>query len=203
MSEQLLEQRLTALADRAEIENLLGIYCRAIDRLDMELLKTVYHPDAIDDHGAIVANAHDFAEQIIPILRQVCIYSQHAITHAVIDVDGDRAISEATYTGFHTIAADAEAIGNFFGPAYLAAQREAGTLQQTHEYICGGRYLDQLEKRAGVWRIAHRKMTNEWSISRASSVVTEGMAGAFASPGSRDGTDPVYALQQWLQRPGT
>jgi len=47
------------MSDREAIENLLGLYCRAIDRLDVELLKSVYHPDGIDDHGAISANAHE------------------------------------------------------------------------------------------------------------------------------------------------
>jgi hypothetical protein len=58
-------QALTACADRAAIENVLGLYCRAIDRLDVELLRSVYHPDAIDDHGAMCMNAQEFAPRIV------------------------------------------------------------------------------------------------------------------------------------------
>lgn len=185
---------LMACADRDAIENLLGIYCRAIDRLDVDLLKSVYHPDAVDDHGAICANAHEFADQIIATLSDICVYSMHSIMHAVIEIDGDTAISEASYLGFHTIASGAESIGNFFGAIYVDAQREAGKLEQRHEYLCGGRYLDVLHKREGRWRIVRRKMTNEWSVCRPETAVTEGMPAAFYTPGSRDRNDPVYRL---------
>jgi hypothetical protein len=32
-------------------------YSRAIDRLDRELLLSVYHEDAVDDHGVFVGTA--------------------------------------------------------------------------------------------------------------------------------------------------
>lgn len=187
-------QTLTACADRAAIENLLGLYCRAIDRLDLELLKSVYHSDAIDDHGALCANAHEFADKIIAVLGQVCVYSMHTVTHSVIDIQGDVATSEAYYLAYHTIAGGEESIGHFFGPAYLEAQRAAGNLNRRHEYSCGGRYIDVLHKRDGVWRIFHRKMTNEFSASRPEETVLEGMPAAFSVPGTRDRNDPVYRL---------
>jgi hypothetical protein len=192
--DQKLIDRLIVSADRAEIENLLGIYCRAIDRLDLELLKTVYHADAIDDHGAICANAHEFANQIIATLGQICTYSMHTVTHAVIDIRGDKAISEAYYLGYHLIDGNTDAIGNFFGPAYQEAQRKAGKLNQPHAYICGGRYLDELHKRDGVWRIFRRKITNEFSICQAEETAAEGMPAAFSVPSRRDRDDPLYAL---------
>lgn len=195
MNEEQLKQ-LLACADRDAIENLLGLYCRAIDRLDLELLKSVYHPDAIDDHGMIHASGHEFAEQIIGVLSNVCVYSMHSITHAIIEVEGHTATSEASYFGFHTIDAGAQNIETFFGPRYLEEQRQAGRLQQRHEYVCGGRYLDVLHKRDGIWRILRRKMTNEWSLCRPESSVIEGIAGSVHVPGSRDHNDPVYRLLQ-------
>lgn len=195
MTEDPLKQ-IQACADRDAIENLLGLYCRAIDRLDLELLKSVYHPDALDDHGAIHASGHEFAETIIELLGKVCIYSMHSIAHAVIEIDGDTATSEATYFGFHTIDAGAQGIEAFFGPQYLEEQRQAGQLNRRHEYVCGGRYLDVLHKRDGVWRIFRRKMTNEWSVCRPQSSVREGIAGSVHVPGSRDRNDPVYRLLQ-------
>lgn len=191
-----LRQMVQTCADRDAIENLLGLYCRGIDRLDLELLKSVYHVDAIDDHGIISANGHDFAEQIIPLLGKVCVYSQHSVTHAVIDIKGDQAFSEAQYIGFHTIEAGAESIEGFFGVQYLEQQRALGNLERRHEYVCGGRYIDVLHKRDGVWRIYRRKMTNEWAVCRPSSAVTEGIPGAVCVSGSRDRNDPVYRLLQ-------
>jgi len=41
----------SSLLDRFAIENILTSYARAIDRLDIELLKSLYHEDARDDHA--------------------------------------------------------------------------------------------------------------------------------------------------------
>ena len=181
-------------ADRDAIENLLGLYCRAIDRLDLELLKSIYHPDAVDDHGAIHTNAHEFADRVIAMLRDLCVYTMHTVTHSVIEVRGDRATSESYFLAIHTVAAGEAAIGKFFGETYLATERAAGRLDRRHEYLCSGRYLDELDKRDGVWRIARRKMTNEWGVCRAENMVAEGIPAAFTTTGSRDRGDPVYRL---------
>jgi SnoaL-like domain len=187
-------ETLMAGAERAAIENVLGLYCRAVDRLDVQLLKSVYHPDGIDDHGAMCLNAHEFAERIIKALSQLCVYSMHTVTHAVIDVHDGVASSEAYYLGYHTVASGEEAIGQFFGPGYLQAQRRAGTLDQRHEYVCGGRYLDVLQKRDGIWRIFRRRITNEFSVCRPEATTSEGVPAMFFKPGSRDRADPVYLL---------
>jgi len=187
-------QTLLVTADRQAIENLLGTYCRAIDRLDVDLLKSVYHPDGFDDHGAMKLNAHEFAEKIIDTLRALCSYSMHTVTQTVIDVKGDKAISESYYLGYHTIAGGEESIGTFFGPAYLAEQRAKGNLDRPHAYMCGGRYIDVLHRRDGRWRIFHRRMTNEYSISQPESDRGEGMPAAFFTSSARDRTDTVYGV---------
>ena len=181
-------------SDRAAIQKVLGLYCRAIDRLDVELLKSVYHTDGVDDHGAICANAHEFADRIIAMLREVCVHTLHTVTHTVIDLQGDRASAESYYLAIHTVEAGDEAISKFFGESYLNAEQAAGRTAQRQEYLCSGRYLDQLARREGAWRILRRKMTNEWGVCRAEQVVKEGVPGAFAVAGSRDRGDPVYLL---------
>ncbi len=37
--------------EESAIRNLLDKYPRAVDRQDHELLASLFHPDAIDDHG--------------------------------------------------------------------------------------------------------------------------------------------------------
>lgn len=185
---------LTECADRAAIEKVLGLYCRAIDRLDVELLRSIYHADATDDHGAMHLPAHEFAPRIVEMLSRVCTYSMHTVTHAVVDLHGKQATSEAYYLGFHTIDGNETAVGEFFGAAYLEAQRAAGLARRPHEYVCGGRYLDLFEKRDGEWRILRRKITNEFSVCRPQSAVQEGMPASFYTPGTRDRNDPVYGL---------
>lgn len=188
--------QLTSCLDRAAIENQLGLYCRAIDRLDIVLLRSVYHPDAVDDHGAIKANAHEFAEQIISMLGDLCVYTMHTVTHSVIDVTGNTATSESYYLAVHTIAPGREAVSKFFGDAYADTQQAAGLIDRRHEYLCSGRYLDQWQKRGENWRIASRRITNEWGVCRPEQMVSEGVPGAFTLTGSRDREDPVYKLLQ-------
>lgn len=194
MDPSLLKQ-LRETADRSEIANLLGLYCRAIDRLDVDLLRSVYHPDAVDDHGAMKLNAHEFAAKIVAMLGAMCESTLHTVTHSVIEIDGTRATAESYFLATHSIAASAPAIEQWFGPAYLAEQRAAGTLGLRHEYVCMGRYLDELEQRDGKWRIARRQITNEWATSRPECRVSEGVPGAFSVEGRRDRMDPAYLMR--------
>jgi hypothetical protein len=46
--------RLQELVDRADILDCVQRYARGIDRHDVELVASCYHPDAIDDHGLYV-----------------------------------------------------------------------------------------------------------------------------------------------------
>ena len=42
---------LQRLLDKQEIYEVLCRYCRGIDRLDEPLVRSCYHPDAVDNHG--------------------------------------------------------------------------------------------------------------------------------------------------------
>jgi hypothetical protein len=54
------------LLDREAIREVMARYCRGIDRLDVELIKSAYHPDAFDDHGPFKGLRDDFVEWIVP-----------------------------------------------------------------------------------------------------------------------------------------
>ena len=186
--------------DRQEIQNVLGLYCRAIDRLDVELLKSIYHPDGADHHGPYAASAHDFADIIMARLREIVIYGFHTVTHSVIEVHGRFAEAESYYYGYHKIAPGYAAIENFFGKKYADEQVRNGKIGQAHEYLCAGRYLDVLEKRKGQWKILHRDITNEWGQCQPTNLSDEGEPGRFVLPGSRDRQDPVYGLLAKIQK---
>lgn len=190
---------LKQAVDQMAIQQVLGTYCRAIDRLDVALLRSVYHDDAVDDHGVVCMNAHEFASYIVAELPKLCAYSMHTVTHAVIEVNGDFASSEAYYLAFHRVEGGEASLGAFFGPRYFAAQQAAGCVAGLHAYDCGGRYLDVFERRQGVWRILRREITNEFAVCRAAGVPQEGLPAAFHKPGRRDAEDPSYQTLRYLR----
>ena len=90
-----------ALADREEIRDILARYARAIDRLDVDLLKSCYHPDSYDDHGHFKGNGHEFADFIIESLRGRCHATSHVVTNILVELDPtdhDRATGESYAT---------------------------------------------------------------------------------------------------------
>lgn len=162
-----------SLWDHLQIEKLLATYCRAIDRCDADLLRTVYWPDAIEEHGLYNGNAWGFVEFIVPMLKGLKL-TMHSISNTLIDLQGDRAAVETYVVAYH-----------------LAENAEGS---QT-ELIVGGRYLDRFERRSGQWRIAKRTFVHDWNQNRPASVEWE--AGWYAQldvRGRNDRSDPSYAL---------
>ena len=48
------------LADIQAIRDVVALYCRGVDRLDLELVRRSYHPDAIDHHTGFDGTVDDF-----------------------------------------------------------------------------------------------------------------------------------------------
>lgn len=128
-----LTQRVEALVDREAIRDVLYRYCRAVDRADLELLKSCYHADGHDDHGFFCGSGWDFAEHVMPVLAQLqlCI---HSLSNPLIELDGDRAYVETQWSVIHRM-------------------KRFGTLTDIWDQ---GRYIDTFERRAGEWRILDR-----------------------------------------------
>jgi SnoaL-like domain len=188
-----LENKVQAILDRQEIEQVLMLYCRAIDRMDYELLKSVYHPDGTDDHGSFCGNAHEFAKVIMASLAEVVIDGMHTVTHCAIDVQGKFATSEAYYWAYQMCPGGNAKVAAFFGERYAEAVKKQGLLDKNHDFFCGGRYIDLFEKRAGSWKILRRKITNEWNVVQPCTRITDqGHIAAFNLPGRRDRQDYVY-----------
>jgi len=187
--------RLREMCDRQEIEQVVHVYCRAIDRLDADLLRSIYHPDGVDLHGSFEGNAHEFADFIVQRLRRLTSYGFHTVTQSVITIAGDIAIAESTYVAYHRIPAGWEPICAFFGEDYARAAEHASTLNREHENSCGGRYLDRFERRDGVWKIARRRVTNEWNRNGLTThIFDQGELAHYKLPGARDRSDPIYGM---------
>ena len=165
-----LEKQVVQLQDRESIREVIHRYCQAVDRCDLDMLKSCYHPDAYDDHGFFAGNAHDFAEYVVPVLAEVD-SSIHAITNTRIELDGDRAACASQWSVVHRLA------------------HEAGFTDYWHN----GRYLDVFEKREGEWKILHRVIAADMDRWIETLDIRSAISGENSPlSGCRGSADPGY-----------
>ena len=161
------DDALEVLLAKQAIAEVLADYARGADRIDVELLRSVFHPEAIADYGAMfTGTGYGFAE-FLGVVHPVMATHHHHLGQTTIRVEGDRAGSE-TYV-----------------VAVLRYQAEDGSVTDTTSY---GRYVDEWERREGVWRIAHRRYLHHLDETRPS------RGGDYETLGARDRTDPSYAV---------
>lgn len=126
------------LVDREAIRDCLARYSRGVDRFDPDMLRSIYWPDAIDDHGDMKGNVEQFIAWIEPLLRQGGPFI-HMTGNSLIRIDGDVARVE---TYFWSVLTSPGASGR--------------------DYVTSGRYLDRFERRGDEWRIAARLVATDW-----------------------------------------
>ena len=130
------------LLAKQEITELLYRYCRGIDRLDWDLVRSCYHDDAYDDHSIFRGSPDEFVAFFREFLTPMT-GTTHTIANILITVDGDVAGSESHILAWHGLPAEGD------GPA--------------KDLTASGRYVDRLERRNGEWKIAHRIVVFEWT----------------------------------------
>lgn len=134
--------RLDALESKQAITELLYAYARANDRADEALLKSCFWPESTHKHGGFDGKSIDFvtfAAKIVGALKYAC----HHITNVAVEVKGDRAFSECYYFAQHR------------------RDRKDGGGEE--DVFFQGRYLDFLERRAGVWKIIRRRGLSDYT----------------------------------------
>jgi hypothetical protein len=137
-----LAARLAKLEDKERIREVLYSNSRGMDRADVELLKSTYHSDSYEVHWeTFTGNGHEFSEFITSEIRSARSVS-HVVTNPLIEVEGDRAFCESTYTA-RTIVDRTPDLGGWV------------------EVVVWGRYLDVLERRDGQWRISYRQLARD------------------------------------------
>jgi hypothetical protein len=188
-----LPAELRELIERQKIYAVLTSYCRALDRCDVELMKSVYWEDGYDDHGVFTGNAQEFAEFIVRGIQEWFEVTMHAICNVHMEIDGDVAHTESYLIAYHRVRGDRAKVGDWFGATYLKKYADLVADGTHQDFIYGGRYFDRLEKRAGTWRIAKRIVIMDWNINQPGSEITnEGMFKTLEIRGRRDRSDPIY-----------
>jgi hypothetical protein len=168
------DERIARMLDQHEIREVLVRYCRGIDRQDDDLIRSAYHPDAWEHHGAFrgrdIEDFLGYARDRSGLFERVA----HYICNQYIELAGDVAHSETYAIALHQSRTDGE-IGHT---------------------IFGGRYLDRMERRDGRWAIADRVVVCDWS--RVDAVTPWERASLFA-PAAEGRADLSYD-REWPGR---
>ena len=173
-----LEQPVDAAQalDMLAIQQCLGRAVLGNDLLDIALWKSAYWPDATEDHGWYVSNAHQFIDETLVMLERDMDTTWHALGVPVIAISADEARSIAYFT------------------AYVRMKAADGATPT--DLVSGGRYVDRLRKRDGVWRIIHRVSKGDWIRLDPASFEwgQPGLGGHVPQMGLRGPGDPGRAL---------
>jgi hypothetical protein len=167
-----LETELRALLDKQAIQEVLARYVRAIDRGDDELLRSVFHADAVDHHVGHRHTARQFCTWAMELVRGMG-PTAHYLSPPLIELEGDVALAETYAIAFHRLERDGESFDNFIG----------------------ARVLDRFERRDGAWRIAHRRVVYDWNRDMPlCETWGRGFFPGFRAEGRKDHDDPLYAF---------
>ena len=159
---------IAMLIARQEIADVIYRYARGIDRLDFDLVRACYHPDAYDDHGSMKGTVEEFISAAASFLTRWTV-TQHFMGNMLIEVDGARARAETYAVAYHR-REDADGNGK--------------------DDVMGIRYVDRFEHRDGAWKIAHRVVATEWR--RVDAVKGARGRGEIGVWGRRDGDDVIH-----------
>jgi len=164
-----LRRDVQYLKDRLAILDCIATLSRGTDRHDSELMAAAFHDDAWDAHGTTVVQGPDFAARMNETHAAGSQQTMHNITTHTCEIDGD------------TAHAESYVIGAILDPDGATAR-----------VLCG-RYIDRLERREGIWRIAVRHSTVEVAMTgNASLLQTPYFREFHFSKGTRDTSDLSY-----------
>jgi SnoaL-like domain len=172
------------LVDRAQITEVLYNYAHGVDRQDIGLLRSCYHEDAYDNHGAYQGGVDGLVEWITTRHRAIE-QSFHLIGNVLINLRGDEAWVESYCLAFQRLRQGVDPPSNF----EFAKDAPHGDGSITSDSCL--RYVDLFTKRDGVWRISRRTVAFEWrrpGLRDETSLLKPGWAVA-----TRDRTDPYFS----------
>ncbi|MEZ5744577.1 MAG: nuclear transport factor 2 family protein [Sphingomonadaceae bacterium] len=156
-----------ALADKQAIRDLIYTYCRAVDRIDVPLGHSIWHEDGEADYGASFYQGP--GRGVIDLIcksHEGLLSHSHQVTNILIELDGNRAGSEAYVSGTMRLERD-------------------GQLMQMGVWA---RYLDSWEKRVGAWGLSKRMVVYDHEEIRPVTPMGQEIRS------TRDGSDPSYAI---------
>jgi hypothetical protein len=153
------------VADRLAITGQIYRYCRSVDRLDVPLGYSVFHPDSYADFGVYKGTGREWIDFICEEHRKF-LHHSHQVTNIILDIDGDRAGSESYVTA--------------------TLRRRDGDKLMQHQFWA--RYIDSWSRQDGNWAIDRRDCIVDFaSISEVTPIREDDRS-------RRDHDDPSYKV---------
>ena len=163
-------EKLAQLLAKDAIREVLYLYCHATDRADHAQLLACFHADAELDFGYFTGGPHDLIAFSTSFLARFS-GTHHCLSNPVIRIDGETAETLSYISAVHS-----------------QWRRRSGTF----DMIGWGRYVDRFERRAGDWKIAHRKVMFDWTMEFPSTFQWPEALLPFT--GRRNASDPSYRV---------
>ena len=141
-----IEAQMRELLAKQACSELSAVYSRGLDRLDGDLLASVFFEDAWCEYGFYNGPPGPFIEFALTALGEHAA-NQHMLGQILIEVEGDEAFGEVYFNAYHKLPVE----------------------DGFQDMVIAGRYIDRYECREGVWKMAYRSERNDWSTTAPSS----------------------------------
>ena len=159
-------------ADRLAIQQVVYSHCRGLDRVDVNLLKQCYWPDAEVNYGFFKGSAHEFCTLITNgIVRNRA--THHQVSNILISITHDDAVVESYVTAYHH-------------------EPEGEATEMTYF----GRYVDHFQRRENVWKMMFRHVVMDWNQNLTTTDDMETGSLSAIDKSARKPDDPLYELQE-------
>ena len=177
------------LDDRFQIEQLMRLWARAVDRRDWSLVRTVFHPDAVDDHGMYKGGIDGLLDWL-EARHQWISMSLHVLGNITIEfVSSDLALCESYVVAYQRYdacpGADPVHIKAALGDWIKLADLPI-------DVVMPARYVDEVTRRGDVWCISNRVTVFE---GRSFLVADNTPLDSAWTVGRRDNADPLHAAR--------
>jgi hypothetical protein len=172
-----LRATVQGLKDRQDILDVIVRESRGRDRHDTALTASCYWPEGADEHGPVPFPATEYPDIANKGHAAAFAMNQHNLANHSCEISGDTAWCETYVVGM-----------------LLSHDGQTCT-------VAAGRYMDQLEKRDGEWRILWRRSTVEAAVQGDASWLHTPPVKGFLK-GTRDRSDLSYQRPYVVGGPG-
>ncbi|MGR6520274.1 nuclear transport factor 2 family protein (plasmid) [Rhodococcus erythropolis] len=172
--QQALPEEIVELLNKQKLYENMALYCRGMDRKDVETMKSTFWPEATDNHGAFNGSAHEFCEWAYQGQKTSEHRSHHYITNTLIEIDGNTARRETAVV-------------------YVMTHPAANRIE-----MMGGRYRDFCEQRNGQWKVLRRTVIFDYAQTFPAIADFADVFGGIPATSRFGGLypdDPIYETQ--------